>query len=142
MARELSELLAELSAESKKIEDAFATMAEETDARVAERRDQSRANAQAAVDGLAQGLTAVEASVAGNWQGLQDRMGAEVREIQLGIATRQHERDVQRATQQADDAEDRASKAVAFAAAALQTAGLAVFDAAAARRDLHAVQRG
>ena len=138
MARELSDLLADLSAESKKVEDAFAAMAEETDAKVAERRDASRAEAAAAVDKLEQGV----ASVAGNWRALQDRIGAEVQDIQSGIASRQHERDVNRATQQADAAEERAARAVAFAAAAVQTAGLAVLDAGVARREAAAVKRG
>lgn len=142
MAKELSELLADLSAESKKVEDAFAAMAEETDARVAERRDKSRAAAAAAVGNLEQGVASAEASVAGNWRALQDRISAEVKDIQSGIEARQHERDVERATQQAEAAEERAAKAVAFAAAAVQTAGLAVLDAGVARREVEAVKRG
>jgi hypothetical protein len=142
VAKELSELLADLSAESKKVEDAFAAMAEETDARVAERRDKSRAAAAAAVGNLEQGVASAEASVAGNWRALQDRISAEVKDIQSGIEARQHERDVERATQQAEAAEERAAKAVAFAAAAVQTAGLAVLDAGVARREVEAVKRG
>jgi hypothetical protein len=142
MAKELSDLLAGLSAESRKVEDAFAAMAQETDAKVAERRDQSRADAAAAVDKLEQGVTAVESSVAGNWRALQDRISAEVTEIQSGIAARQHERDIASATKHAEAAEDRAARAVAFAAAAVQTAGLAVLDAGVARREATAVSRG
>ena len=142
MARELSDLLAELSAESKKVEDAFAAMAEETDAKVAERRDKSRAEAAAAVDKLERGVASAEASVEGNWRALQDRISAEVNDIQSGIAARRHERDVENATRQADAAADRAAKAVAFAAAAVQTAGLAVLDAGVARREAEAVKRG
>jgi hypothetical protein len=142
VAKELSQLLADLSAESKKVEDAFAAMAQETDARAAERRDESRAAAGAAVDRLEQDVTSVEASVAGNWRALQDRIGAEVKDIQGGIVARQHERDVNRATQQAEAAEDRAARAVAFAAAAVQTAGLAVLDAGVARREAEAIKRG
>jgi hypothetical protein len=142
VARELSDLLSDLSAQSKKVEDAFAAMAEETDATAAERRDKSRAAATAAVDNLHQGAASVEASVAGNWQALQGRISAEVKDIQSGIEARQHERDVDRATQQAEAAEDRAAKAVAFAAAAVQTAGLAVLDAGVARREAEAVKRG
>lgn len=142
MAKELSELLAGLSAESKKVEDAFAAIADETDAAVAERRDKSRAEAAAAVDKLEQGVASVEASVAGNWHALHDRISAEVNDIQSGIAARRHERDVDRAAHQAAAAEDRAAKAVAFAAAAVQTAGLAVLDAGVARREAEAVKRG
>ena len=142
MAKELSELLSDLSAESKKVEDGFAAMAQETDAKVAERRDTSRAEAAAAVAKLEQGVASVEDSVAGNWRALQDRIGAEVQDIQSGIAARRHERDVENATRQAEAAADRAARAVAFAAAAVQTAGLAVLDAGVARREAEAVKRG
>ena len=142
MAKELSELLAEMSAESKKVEDAFAAMADDTDARAAERREQSRADAAAAVDKLEQRVASVDESISGSWRALQTKINAEVQEVQTGIAERQHERDVNRATQQADAAADRAAAAVAFAAAAIQTAGLAVLDAGVARREAEAVTRG
>jgi hypothetical protein len=142
MTRELSEMLAELSAESKKVEDAFAAMAEDTDARAAERREKSRADAAAAVDKLEQRVASVDESISGSWRALQTKINAEVQEVQTGIADRQHERDVNRATQQADAAADRAATAVAFAAAAIQTAGLALLDADVARREAEAAKRG
>jgi hypothetical protein len=142
MTRELSAMLAELSAESKKVEDAFAAMAEDTDARAAERREKSRADAAAAVDKLEQRVASVDESISGSWRALQTKINAEVQEVQTGIADRQHERDVNRATQQADAAADRAATAVAFAAAAIQTAGLALLDADVARREAEAAKRG
>ena len=60
MAKELSELLAELSTQAKNVEDDFAAIAEETDAKAAERRDRTRAAATAAVDSLEQGVSSVE----------------------------------------------------------------------------------
>lgn len=141
MAKELSELLADLSQEVKKVEEAFAAIAEETDAAAAERRNQTRAAATAAVDNLERGAASVEASVAGHWRALQDRIDAEVQSVQAGIAERQHARDVDHAERQVTVAEDRAARSVAFAAAAVQTAGLAVLDAAVARRQAEAIKR-
>jgi hypothetical protein len=142
VARELSDLLADLSSEAKKVEDAFAAIAEETDAAAAERRDRTRTAATAAADKLDQGVASAEASVAGHWRALQERIDAELKGIQTGIAERQHERDVDRAELQAKAAEERAARSVAFAAAAVQTAGVAVLDAAVARRQAKAVKRG
>jgi hypothetical protein len=141
MAKELSEQLADLSSQAKKVEDAFAAIAEETDAKAAERRDKTRAAATAAVNDLEQNIASVEDSVAGHWRALQTRVGAEITGIQEGIADRQHARDASHAEQQAAEAADRAARAVAFAAAAVQTAGLAVLDSAVARREADAIQR-
>jgi hypothetical protein len=141
MAKELSKQLADLSTQAKKVEDAFAAIAEETDAQAAARRDKTRAAARAAVDQLDQGSTSVQDAVAGHWRALQGRVDAEIKGIQTGIADRQHTRDVDHAEQQATAAADHAAKAVAFAAAAVQTAGLAVLDAAVARREAEAVKR-
>ena len=140
--KDLSEQLADLSSQAKKVEDAFAAIAEETDARAAERRDQTRATATAAVDKLEQGVASVEDSVAGHWRALQGRVHSEITGIQTDIANRQHARDVDHAEQQAAAAAARAARAVAFAAAAVSTAGLAVLDSAVARREAEAAKRG
>jgi hypothetical protein len=142
VVKALSEQLADLSTQAKKVEDGFAAIAEETDAKAVERRDKTRAAATATVDKLEQDIASVEDSVAGHWRALQDRVGAEITGIQTGIADRQHARDVDHAEQQAAVAEERAARAVAFAAAAIETAGLAVLDSAVARREAQAIQRG
>ena len=141
MARELSELLGELSNQARKVEDTFAAVAEETDAKAAERRDQTRAAAKTAVDTMDASITAVEESVEGNWRVLTDRIGAEIGDIQASIAERRHARDVEHAEEQAAAAAARAERAIAFAKA-VETAGLAVMDAAVARREAAALKRG
>lgn len=141
MARELSELLSDLSTQAKKVEDAFAAVAEETDARAAERRDQTRQAATAAVDTLDASISAVGESVSGNWQALNSRIGSEIADIQASIAERKHARDVAQAEEQAAAAEVRAERAIAFAKAAIETAGLAVMDSAVARREVAALKR-
>ncbi len=141
MVKELSEQLADLSNQAKQVEDAFAALAEETDAKAAERRDNTRAAAAAAVDKVEQSVSSVEDSVAGHWRALQTKVQSEIAGIQEGIAERQHARDVDQAQQHAVAAENRAELAVAFAAAAIQTAGLAVLDSAVARREADAITR-
>jgi hypothetical protein len=141
VVKELSEQLAELSNQAKQVEDAFAAIAEETDAKAAERRDSTRAAAAAAVDKVEQSVSSVEDSVAGHWRALQTKVQSEIAGIQEGIAERQHARDVDQAQQHAVAAENRAELAVAFAAAAIQTAGLAVLDSAVARREADAITR-
>jgi hypothetical protein len=142
MARELSELLGELSNQARKVEDTFAAVAEETDAKAAERRDQTRTAAKTAVDTMDASIAAVEESVEGNWRVLTDRIGAEIGDIQASIAERRHARDVEHAEEQAAAAAARAERAIAFAKAAIETAGLAVMDAAVARREAAALKRG
>jgi len=142
MARELSELLGELSNQARKVEDTFAEVAEETDAKAAERRDQTRAAAKAAVDTMDASITAVEESVEGNWRALTNQIGAEIGNIQTSIAERRHARDVEHAEEQAAAAAARAERAIAFAKAAIETAGLAVMDAAVARREAAGLKRG
>jgi hypothetical protein len=142
MVKELSEQLADLSTQAKKVEDAFAAIADETDAKAAERRDATRAAAATAVNDLERDIASAEDAVAGHWRALQDRVGAEIAGIQTGIAERQHARDVDHANQQAKVAAERAARSVAFAAAAIETAGLAVLDSAVARREAEALQRG
>jgi hypothetical protein len=141
VAKELSEVLTDLSQQAKKVEDAFAAIAEETDAAAEARRERTQTAAKEAVDRLDQGVTAAGESVAGHWHALQTRIDEEITGVQEGIAARRHERDVSKAEGQAEAARERAMRAVAFASAAIETAGLAVVDAALARREAEAIKR-
>lgn len=141
MARELSELLTDLSTQAKKIEEGFAAIAEETDAAAAARRARSQAAATAAVDKLDRSVNAAGDAAASHWRALTARIDEEIKGVQTDIAERQHARDVDRAEQQAEAAHERAERAIAFASAAVETAGVAVLDAAVARRQAEAVKR-
>lgn len=72
MAKQRSEQLADLSAQAKKVEDAFAAIGEETDAKAAEQRDKSWVASTAAIDKMEQGMVSTEESVAGHWRALQN----------------------------------------------------------------------
>lgn len=141
MAKELSELLTDLSEQAKKVEDSFAAIAAETDAAAEARREHTRAAATAAVDKLDQSATAAGDTVAGHWHALQARIDEEIKGVQAGIADHQHARDIDHAEHQAEAAKARAEQAIALAAAAVQTAGAAVLDAAVAQRHVDAVKR-
>ncbi|MCC6314090.1 MAG: hypothetical protein IT337_08740 [Thermomicrobiales bacterium] len=141
MAKELSELLADLSAQAKETEDAFAAIAVETDARAEERRDKTRAAATEAIDRLNESAASAGDAVAGHWHALNARIDAEIEGIRTGIAERKHERDLNQAEKEASAAKERATRAIAFAAAAVQTAGVAVLDSAVAQREADAIKR-
>jgi hypothetical protein len=84
MARELSEMLSDMANQSKKIEDAFAAIAVETDAQAEQRREATRAAANAAVDRLDQSVSAASDTMAGHWRALTGRIDAEFKDLQTG----------------------------------------------------------
>jgi hypothetical protein len=141
VARELSELLTDLSQQAKKVEDAFAAIADETDTAAEARRERTRTAAKEAAERLDQSAVAMSDTLSGHWRALQTRIDEEITGVQEGIAARKHERDVSEAEGQAEAARERAMRAVAFASAAVETAGLAVVDAAIARKDAEAIKR-
>ncbi len=141
MAKELSELLTDLSEQAKSVEDAFAAIAVETDAAAEARRERSRAAASAAVEKVDQGVRAAGDSVSGHWQALQNAITSEVNDLQQGVTDRRHNRDVNDAQKIADVATERAERSIAVAKAAVAAAGAAVLDAAVAQRELAAIKQ-
>ena len=141
MAKELSELLNDLSTQVKKVEDGFAAIAVETDAAAEARRERTRDAASTAVNKLDEGMTATGDSVSGYWRALQSHIDKQITGIQEDAAARRHERDVNRAHEQADAAKERAMQSIAFASAAVHAAGAAVLDAAVAKRQADALQQ-
>lgn len=142
MAKELSEMLTDLSKQAKTVEDAFAAIAVETDAVAAARQERTRAAATAAVNKVDQGVRSAGDTVSGHWHALQDAITAEVTDLQQGVADRRHARDVNDAQKAADIARERAVRAIAVASAAMSAAEAAVLDAAMARREAEAIARG
>lgn len=108
---ELSNLFAQLSQQAKKVEDAFADLATKTDAAAAKRDDQVQAG----------------------WRTMQADIDKQIKDLQAAKAARDHDRDVQRAEQNAQDAQARADWTAAYAVTASEMAWLASLDAQAAR---------
>ena len=116
---ELSDILARLSAQAKKVEDSFAGLARKTDAAAAKRDEQVQAS----------------------WRSMQADIDNQVKEMRAARAAREHERDMQRAEQNAQAAEDRSDWAAAYAVAASELARLASLDAEAARSEANALKQ-
>jgi hypothetical protein len=114
---ELSDILGQLSQQAKKVENAFADLAKQTDAAAGQR----------------------DARVQADWRAMQDNIDKEVKEMQAASAAREHERDVSRAEDNAQAAQARADWAASYAVAASEMARLAALDAAAARGEADAL---
>jgi hypothetical protein len=117
---ELSDILGQLSQQAKKVEDAFADLANRTDAAAAER----------------------DARVQADWRTMQEGIDQELKAMQTARAAREHERDVRQAEDAAQAAQARADWAASYAVAASEMARLASLDAEAAQRQAAALKRG
>ena len=116
---EASDLLDRLAQQAKKVEDAFAALAQKTDA-AATHRD---AKAQA------------------DWRAMQSGIDQQVKAMQADLAARKQARDAHAAEQHAQAAQARADWAGSYAAAAAEMAKMATLDAEAARREADALKR-
>lgn len=118
-APELSDILGQLSQQARKVENAFADLAQRTDAAAAQR----------------------DARAAADWHAMQAGIDKEIKEMQAAGAARQREHDVKRAEQNAQGAQARADWAASYAVAASEMARLAALDAVAARSQADALKR-
>jgi hypothetical protein len=109
---ELSDSLAQMSQQAKKVEDAFADLAQKTDAAATER----------------------DLQVQASWREMQAGIDKEIKSMQAARTAREHERDARRAVEAAQAAQARADWAAQYAVAASEMARLASLDAEAARR--------
>ena len=116
---ELSNILTQMSQQAKKVEDAFADLAQRTDAAAAQRDARAQAD----------------------WRAMQAGIDKEVKELQAASAAREHERDVRQAEEAAQVAQARADWAASYAVAASEMARMAALDAAAARREADALNQ-
>lgn len=116
---ELSDILARLSQQAKKVEDAFADLAAKTDASVAKR----------------------DAQVQASWRAMQADVDKQVKDLQAASDARKHERDVQRAEDNALAAQERADWSASYAEAAVAMARLAALDLEAARSEANALKK-
>lgn len=116
---ELSDLFARLTEQAKKVEGAFADLAAKTDASAAKRDERVQAG----------------------WHAMQADIDKQIKELQAAKAAREHERDVQRAEQNAQEAQTRADWTASYAAAASEMARMAALDAEAARSEANALKQ-
>jgi hypothetical protein len=116
---ELSDIFARLSDQAKKVEGAFADLAAKTDANAAKRDEHVQAG----------------------WRSMQADIDKQIKGLQAAKAAREHERDVQRAEHNAQEAQARADWTASYAAAASEMARLAAVDAEAAQSEANALKQ-
>jgi hypothetical protein len=138
---EASDILSKMSKKAKRVEDAFAELADLTDTAAEERRQRTEAAAKAAVTQMNQDVTTMKTAAASDWREMQAGIDRELKAMEAQRAARQHEGDVKRAEQEAQAARERAQWAASYAAAAPQMATLAALDYDDARRKAEAIKR-
>jgi hypothetical protein len=116
---ELSDSLSQMSQQAKKVEDAFADLAQKTHAAATERDTQVQAE----------------------WRALQVGIDREIKARQADMAIRKYARDVRQAEEHAKAAQTRADWAASYAVTVAEMARLAALDADVARREADALKR-
>ncbi|MBZ6079030.1 hypothetical protein [Microvirga puerhi] len=129
MAKPLSELLTELSARAKNAEDHVAAAQQEAHDKIAARREQSRAAVETAITKVNQDIKSAGETAADKWKSLQAKVAADMEALKENMAQRKHERDVKHAENRAERLEWEAALAIDYAAASIEQAELAVYDA-------------
>jgi hypothetical protein len=125
----LSDQLAELSTRAKTAEDHVAAAQQEAHQKVMERRDQSRAAAEAAINKVHQDIESAGHNASDKLSSLKTKISSDMDALKANIAQRIQDRDVRRAENQADTLEWEAVVAVDYAVASIEQAELAVYDA-------------
>jgi hypothetical protein len=133
MIKPLSEQLSDLSVHAKSAEDAIAAARKEAHDKVTERRAETHAAAEAAIEKVNKDIKSVGDAASSTWTGFQAKIDADIDALKAGIAQRTHERDVRRAQNRADRLEQEASFAIDYAVASIEQAKLAVLDAVIGR---------
>jgi hypothetical protein len=116
---ELSDSLSQMSQQAKKVEDAFADLAQKTDAAAAERNTQVQAE----------------------WRALQVGIDREIKAMQADMAIRKYARDVRQAEEHAKAGQTRADWTASYAVTVAEMARLAALDSDVARREADALKR-
>jgi hypothetical protein len=116
---ELSDGLSQMSQQAKKVEDAFADLAQKTDAAAAERNTQVQAE----------------------WRALQVGIDREIKAMQADMAIRKYARDVRQAEEHAKAGQTRADWTASYAVTVAEMARLAALDSDVARREADALKR-
>jgi hypothetical protein len=127
----LSEQLSEMSVDAKNAEAAIASAKQEQFERLMERRDQVRAEVEAAIRQVDEDMESASDNLGAKWNSLKAKVAADKETIKGVIAQRRHDRSIKRADNYADLLEYEAACSVDYAIAAIEQAKLAVIDAVA-----------
>ncbi len=138
MARKLSTQLSELSIRALNLEDAIAAAQKEARDKIADRQDDARAKAIAAVQKVERELNAIANNSTTSWAAARAKIDADMNTLQAKNVRSTHERNVKQATSHAELLEQTASFAIDYAIASIEQANLAVLDAIEARFEAEA----
>ncbi|MFL5615122.1 MAG: hypothetical protein ACJ796_15760 [Gemmatimonadaceae bacterium] len=125
----LHEHLADLSASAKRAEEAVMAARRETRDRVAVRREQARASAEAMADRVDKELSTASETFTTQWHTLQAKVAADIDRLRNDHSERQRNQSVKRAADRAARLETDAGVAIDYALASIEEAKLAVLDA-------------
>jgi hypothetical protein len=136
MVKPISEKLSELSTRAKNAENHIAEARKEAQDKVVERREQSRAAAEAAIKKVDRGIKTVGDAASDKWTALKAKVAADMDSLKTNMAERKHDREVRREDNRADALEMEAVLAVDYAIASIEQAELAVVDAIIGRAEV------
>lgn len=125
----LHEHLADLAASAKRAEEAVMAARREPRERVAARREQARASAEAMADKVDKELSTASETFTTQWHTLQAKVAADIDRLRHDHCERQRHVSVKRAADRAARLESDAGVAIDYALASIEEAKLAVLDA-------------
>jgi len=129
----LSQQLAELSAQAKKVEDRVARAQTETKERLEEQREKAHQEAQAALDRVRDKVDGATEGTKAHFAELKSKVDADLQRMRENATARQQKFEAWQAINFANDKAADAQAAIGYAAAAIGLAEVATFDAVDAR---------
>lgn len=138
----LSEDLSILAGRAKRAEDNLAAATNEARDKLAERREQTRAEAAATIDKVDTNLQRAKDSASTQWTEFKAKIQADRERMKARHEERKHDRGVRRAENWAEDLEFEAALSVDYAIASVEQAELAALDALMARFEAEEAKAG
>jgi hypothetical protein len=129
MAKQLSELLSDLSTRAKNAEAALAAAQKEAPEKIVALKEQARAAATTAIEKVNHDVKSVGDTASKNWSAVRAKVAADMTNLKSRVANAKHDLDVKRAENQADRLDWEAGFAIDYAIASVEQAKLAVLDA-------------
>lgn len=131
--KKLSESLQELADHVAQMEKKVAVAEKQNEANVKTAIDASKADAKVRQAEFKAKVNETKASVASQWEDLQTNYNRQVEQIKGNIEAKKESRELNRALNRADDAENYAAASIAFAIMAIDDSEIATLEAIEAR---------
>jgi hypothetical protein len=131
--KKLSESLQELADHVEKMKKKVAAAGKQSQEKMEATIDASKADAKARQDEFKAKISEGKAAVASQWEELQANYNRQVAQIKGNIEAKKEARELNRAVNRAEDSEDYAVTAIAFAIMAVDEAEIAALEAVEAR---------